>query len=207
MEETDQGDSILMTEYVEYRWSSPTYSHPDIANAILSLINDRYTGGKICELGCGSGWVCHRLAEKGFETTGVDLSESGIEVAKSINVEGARFVRESIDAGLPDRIGLVGECDIVMSNDVIEHLYRRSDLVEAAKGLLKPGGVMITATPYHGYVKNLAIAVLGKTDAHFDPLWDGGHIKFFSENTFSKLLQSHGFLVSDFKHVGRTIGL
>jgi 2-polyprenyl-6-hydroxyphenyl methylase/3-demethylubiquinone-9 3-methyltransferase len=34
-------------------------------------------------------------------------------------------------------------------------------------------------TPYHGYVKNLALAVTGQLDRHWQPWRDGGHIKFF----------------------------
>ncbi|MGB5107293.1 MAG: class I SAM-dependent methyltransferase, partial [Candidatus Zixiibacteriota bacterium] len=119
------------------------HSHPDIAARILSLFDNYKDGSTVCELGCGSGWVCHRLAERGFDTVGVDLSESGIQTARREGIKGARFIRDAIDSGLPGRMGLAGQCDVVLSNDVIEHLYRPADLIEAARGLLKPGGVMI----------------------------------------------------------------
>jgi 2-polyprenyl-3-methyl-5-hydroxy-6-metoxy-1,4-benzoquinol methylase len=196
-----------MTEYVEYHYSSPGHSHPDIAEAVLKLVGQKLPGGKICELGCGSGWLSHRLAERGYETLGVDLSESGIRVAQSAAIEGARFLHESIDAQLPKRIGLTAPFDLVLSNDVIEHLYRPLDLLEAAKGMLAPGGVLLIATPYHGYLKNLAIVALGKADQHFNPLWDGGHIKFFSPTTLTQLLQKNGFKVEGFEYVGRFYAL
>lgn len=192
-----------MTEYIEYHYSSPCHSHPDVAEAILKLVGQTLRGGKICELGCGSGWLCHRLAESGYETVGVDLSQSGIRAAQSVAIEGARFVRESIDAELSQRLGLTKAFDLILSNDVIEHLYRPADLLEAAKGMLAPGGTLLTATPYHGYLKNLAIVGLGKSDQHFNPLWDGGHIKFFSPATLTQLLQKNGFRVEGFAYVGR----
>ena len=46
--------------------------------------------------------------------------------------------------------------------------------------LAEPGGTAIVSTPYHGYWKNLAMALSGKLDAHFTALWDHGHIKFWS---------------------------
>jgi 2-polyprenyl-3-methyl-5-hydroxy-6-metoxy-1,4-benzoquinol methylase len=183
------------------------HSHPDIAAEILSIIDRQKRGGVVCELGCGSGWLCHRMAEKGFETIGVDLSESGIKSARSLAVKGARFIHEAIDVSLPKRIGLTGQCDIVVSNDVIEHLYRPADLIEAARGLLRPAGILICATPYHGYLKNLAIALLGRGDRHYDPLWNGGHIKFFSPATLTGLLRDTGFVVGDFNYVGRFYGM
>jgi 2-polyprenyl-3-methyl-5-hydroxy-6-metoxy-1,4-benzoquinol methylase len=195
-----------MTNYVEYSYSAPTHSQPDIATAVLKMIREKLHGGTICELGCGSGWLCHRLAALDYDVVGVDLSSSGIRAAQSANIEGARFVQDSIDAGLPERVDLRGQCDLVLSNDVIEHLYRTADLPEAARGLLRPGGVLIITTPYHGYLKNLAIAALGYGDRHYNPLWDGGHIKFFSPATLTVLLQGQGFKVDEFRFVGRFYG-
>ena len=58
-------------------------------------------------------------------------------------------------------------------------------------------------TPYHGYLKNLAIALTGRWDSHHDPLWEGGHIKFFSPATITRLLAGAGFAVQSIERVGR----
>ncbi|MFN3682011.1 MAG: hypothetical protein ACK4VP_08235, partial [Nitrospira sp.] len=65
------------------------------------------------------------------------------------------------------------------------------------------GGVAIVSTPYHGYWKNLALALSGKMDAHFTALWDHGHIKFWSIRTLRQLLQEAGFSEIRFLRVGR----
>jgi hypothetical protein len=57
-------------------------------------------------------------------------------------------------------------------------------------------------TPYHGYLKNLALAISGKMDKHFTALWDGGHIKFFSVVTMKSLLISEGYEDIKFKFAG-----
>jgi len=69
--------------------------------------------------------------------------------------------------------------------------------------LTAPGGVALVSTPYHGYWKNLALAVTGRLDAHFTALWDDGHIKFWSINTLRLLLQEAGFTNIRFERVGR----
>ena len=51
----------------------------------------------------------------------------------------------------------------------------------------------IISTPYHGYLKNLVLALSGRLDAHFTALWDGGHIKFWSKRTLRILLEEVGF--------------
>lgn len=65
------------------------------------------------------------------------------------------------------------------------------------------GGTAILSTPYHGYWKNLAMALTGKMDAHFTALWDHGHIKFWSMNTLTALLKETGFCNIGFKRAGR----
>ncbi len=61
----------------------------------------------------------------------------------------------------------------------------------------------ILSTPYHGYWKNLALALTGKMDAHFTALWDGGHIKFFSLPTLETVLREAGAQKISFRRVGR----
>jgi 2-polyprenyl-6-hydroxyphenyl methylase/3-demethylubiquinone-9 3-methyltransferase len=59
------------------------------------------------------------------------------------------------------------------------------------------------STPYHGYFKNLALAISNKLDDHFTALWHGGHIKFWSRRTLTKLLTDNGFRVVGFSGIGR----
>ena len=83
--------------------------------------------------------------------------------------------------------------DAVLSTEVVEHVYSPRQWAAAAYASLKPGGVLICSTPYHGYLKNCALALSGKLDAHFTALWDGGHIKFWSLRTLKALLEETGF--------------
>lgn len=62
---------------------------------------------------------------------------------------------------------------------------------------------MIITTPYHGYIKNLMLSLLDKWDSHIDPLWDGGHIKFWSKRTLTALLTQSGYDVKEFAGIGR----
>lgn len=52
--------------------------------------------------------------------------------------------------------------DLVVSTEVIEHLYPPELLVRFARESLDPGGRLIVTTPHHGYWKNLALAATGK---------------------------------------------
>ena len=93
--------------------------------------------------------------------------------------------------------------DVVVSTEVVEHVYSPRQWAAAALTTLKPGGLLICSTPYHGYVKNCVLAFTGKLDAHFTALWEGGHIKFWSRRTLTSLLKETGFQVVAFRGAGR----
>ncbi len=76
---------------------------------------------------------------------------------------------------------------------MVEHLYSPRLFARTVFNLVQPGGVAIVSTPYHGYLKNLILAVTGKLDSHFTALWDHGHIKFLSVRTLGQLMAEAGF--------------
>jgi 2-polyprenyl-3-methyl-5-hydroxy-6-metoxy-1,4-benzoquinol methylase len=188
-----------------------TYQNSNLANAhsflmtpLLSMLpqSTNYLGQEIrvLDLGCGNGSLSNVIAEKGYEVLGVEESEQGFRIA-SKNFPNCHFIQASI-YDLPYN-ELQHSFDIVLAVEVIEHLFYPKELVRAAKQCLKPNGRLILTTPYHGYWKNLALALTGKMDRHFHVLWDGGHIKFFSVATLTTLLESEGYTNIDFKFAGR----
>jgi hypothetical protein len=73
--------------------------------------------------------------------------------------------------------------DAAMSTEVIEHLFSPHLLPCYARETLAAAGYLIISTPYHGYLKNLALSVFNKWDFHHGPLWHGGHSSFGAEST------------------------
>ena len=187
--------------YTEFEWHAEGAGNGDsgekLTAVFVELVKKLEGVGSICDLGCGNGHITGRLAKLGFRVVGVDASSSGIAVARRA-YQGVEFVEALIDRQLS-----LGQFDLVVSSDVIEHMYRPSDLLEAASALLKPGGQILLGTPYHGYLKNLVLAASGKMDAHFSVLHDGGHIKFFSVKTLSYLMTNYGFTDLSFTFYGR----
>jgi len=187
--------------YTEFEWHAEGAGNGEsgekLTRVFIELVKKLGGVQSICDLGCGNGHITGRLAALGYRVTGVDASASGIQIAQRA-YPGVEFVHALIDRDLS-----LGQFDLVISSDVIEHLYRPSDLLEATSSLVKPGGQVLLGTPYHGYLKNLVLAATGKMDAHFSALHDGGHIKFFSVSTLSRLVRSHGFEDLRFTYYGR----
>ena len=130
----------------------------------------------------------------------MEQSESGIKFANQ-SFPNYHFIQGSVYDQPPHNFK--NTFDIVISAEVIEHLYYPRELVKYARHCLKPGGFLIITTPYHGYWKNLLLSLTGKMDSHFTSLWDGGHVKFFSVKTLSSLLESEGFTNLQFDFAGR----
>lgn len=155
---------------------------------------------RVLDIGCGNGSLSHVIAQNGYEVVGVEESESGFKFA-GLSYPDCQFIQASI-YDLPYS-QLENSFDIVISSEVVEHLFYPRELLKAAKKCLKPNGRLILSTPYHGYLKNLALAISNKMDSHFTVLQDGAHIKFFSVKTLTTLLSSEGYKDIKFSFAGR----
>lgn len=181
--------------------ADPCHSHsyllPKLKEIIRTLSFAR--GTKIFELGCGNGAMANALADMGFDVTGVDPSKQGISQA-NINYPHIKLFAGSAYENLTERFGLF---PLVISLEVVEHVYAPRKYANTIWNMLSVNGIVIISTPYHGYCKNLALALTGKLEKHFSPLWDNGHIKFWSEKSLRALLTETGFEIVAFERVGR----
>jgi 2-polyprenyl-3-methyl-5-hydroxy-6-metoxy-1,4-benzoquinol methylase len=185
-----------------FKTVSPVYVHQYIAEPVLKLLN-KDINRSILDLGCGNGALVNRLLNSGFNAYGTDASVSGIELASQSLP--ARFALQDLSKDdLPEKFENLN-FDTIISTEVIEHLYDPRKFIEFSKKILvkNGGGQIILSTPYHGYLKNLLLSMAGKWDQHANPLFDGGHIKLWSKNTLTKLLNEQGFKVTDFVGCGR----
>ncbi|MDR4463470.1 MAG: class I SAM-dependent methyltransferase [Nitrospira sp.] len=177
---------------------SHAYLVPSLLN-ILSAISLPLHDRRVFELGCGNGAVAAMLAEQGYETIGVEVSTQGLEQARR------RYPHLSLQSGsaYDDLAATYGRFPVVVSLEVVEHLYAPRVFAKTLYALVESSGTAIVSTPYHGYWKNLGLALTGRMDDHFTALWDHGHIKFWSMKTLSALLLEAGFKDISFMRVGR----
>lgn len=203
---------MVATSSVEnYGWDAKSpescdYLGPEIL-ARLHALRPR----RVVDLGSGNGTLSGLMAGAGYDVVGVEVDRLGVEFARK-SFPSARFYNFGVQddpaellasefpgTGLDTDRGF----DVAVSTEVVEHLYSPHQLPRYASRVLKPGGHLILSTPYHGYLKNLAIALLDKWDTHHTPLWHGGHIKFWSRTTLSRLFAENRFEVIGFSGVGR----
>lgn len=184
-----------------YHAAHAGHMHAQILPCLFQFTGSIRPETRILDVGCGNGYICGEFLKRGCNVVGIDLSPSGIEIARQSHV-GGRFEILAADDQL---LATLGEdpFDLVISTEVVEHLYDPRAYALGCFGALKTGGKFICTTPYHGYLKNLAISVAERWDQHADPLWDGGHIKLWSRRTLTQLLEETGFRQIQCRGIGR----
>jgi 2-polyprenyl-3-methyl-5-hydroxy-6-metoxy-1,4-benzoquinol methylase len=194
------GKGLKKMDAKEYHYNPPKAEHhyayllPQVLNVLRTRDSKR-----VFELGCGHGYIADRLNKEGFDVTGVDPSEQGIALGRQSYPALKIFEGSAYD----DLQASFGTFPTVLSLEVVEHVYDPRAYAKTLYNLVEPGGIAVVSTPYHGYFKNVAIAIAGKWDAHHSPLWDHGHIKFWSIRTLDTLLREAGFKLIEFRRVGR----
>jgi len=99
----------------------------------------------VCDLGCGTGEMCLRLAQSGYDVIGVDLSEDMLQIARAKCQNAGYdvlFLRQDIT-----KLDLFGTVDVfVCMTDTINHITDRKslmDMVRSFDNFLNPGGLFL----------------------------------------------------------------
>lgn len=106
---------------------------------------------KVLEIGCAEAGVLKAFLELGHQCTGIELSESRIELAKS-------FLKEEFENGRVDFIAkdiydidpgkdIPHRFDLIILKDVIEHIYDQQKFVHRLKEFLNPDGKVFFGFP------------------------------------------------------------
>ncbi|MCS3708405.1 2-polyprenyl-6-hydroxyphenyl methylase/3-demethylubiquinone-9 3-methyltransferase [Salinibacter ruber] len=182
-----------------YSDSECGHAHSYLLPKVEDILKD-LAPASIFDLGCGNGSVAAYLEEDGYEITGVDPSEDGIQQARRAYPNLDVHVGSAYD----DLADEYGQYDVTLSLEVVEHVYSPTKYAKTVFNLTRPGGHAVISTPYHGYLKNLLIALKGAWGKdHYSPLWKNGHIKIWTPKTLRKLIRDAGFRQINTHRVGR----
>ena len=112
------------------------------ANWILDLVERRRAPGKMLEVGCGHGLLLDEARRRGWDVTGLELSERSAQWARDqLGLEVREEPLESLDPREE------GSWDAVLMIDVLEHLEDPADAITRCRRLLAPDGVLCVVTP------------------------------------------------------------
>ena len=117
-------------------------------------------GRRALDVGCGGGLLTEALAARGAETTGIDLADEALEVAKLHSLEsGVKASYRAISAEALAEESPAGY-DLVCCLEMLEHVPDPASVLCAIATLVKPGGTVVLST-INRNPKAYALAVLG----------------------------------------------
>ena len=137
-------------------------------------------GRRFIDIGCATGVLVKHMADRAWESMGVELCEGSAEYGRrQRGVDIRTGTLES--AAFPDAY-----FDLIHSSHVIEHVPEPGAFVDEIRRVLKPGGWCVTVTPS---VTGLQARLLGRH-------WRSAiadHVHLFSPSGLQRLFDERGF--------------
>ena len=188
-------DNISQYGYSEYVRNKHLY---------VNLFNRRldellfHTGGRrgrLLDVGCATGTLLELARLRGWDVHGVDISEYATSIARDYYCLDV-FTGELVDAEYGE-----GQFDVVVMDDLIEHVADPVSLVRESRRILKPGGMLTLNTPNRAGLWHL---LMGRRWFHYRQM---EHTFFFSPAVMADLLERHGFEVLEIHSSSKIIDL
>jgi SAM-dependent methyltransferase len=149
-------------------------------------------GEKLLDVGCGTGAFSIAAASRGYQTLGLSWDERNQRVAREraalCRTSGTAFdVLDVRQLGI--RQDLVGQFDLAICLETIEHILDDRKLLQEIFACLKPGGRLLLTTPYYHYR-----AITPEDDGPFVTEETGWHVRRgYSPAMLEELCSSAGF--------------
>ena len=99
---------------------------------------------KILDIGCGGGLIIEPMTRLGAQVTGVDASSRNINIAKEHAKKSSLDITYLNDK--PESLSSEKKFDIILNLEVVEHVEDVDLYLNSCFKLLKPKGIMFTAT-------------------------------------------------------------
>jgi SAM-dependent methyltransferase len=137
-------------------------------------------GGRLLDVGCGSGGFLARMAVLGWRAEGVDPDPAAVASARQAGVDVTRGTLANLDPGEQ-------AFDAITLSHVIEHLRDPAEDLRRANLLLRPGGLLWIATPN---LEGLGRRRFGRDWRGLEP---PRHLVMFTRASLERLVRSAGF--------------
>jgi len=109
-----------------------------------------FAGKRVLDIGCAYGAFSIEFARRGAQVTGLDVNEKWLRMA-GLHAQGeadCTFLRCDASAYAARRLlAASGPFDLMVLNDVFEHIYDTAALLDNMAHLLRPGGVVYYKVP------------------------------------------------------------
>ena len=160
--------------------------------ATVARLREMSGGGKLVDVGIGTGLLLHLAGEAGFAPLGVEISPGAAVKARE-------------EFGVEVRVGDFLDTDIgapasaITMADVLEHTRDPRRFLTRAAELLRPGGALFVAVPNHRSTLFWAADLLARVPglaSLVGRLYVPNHYYYFTPATLARLVESVGLRVA-----------
>jgi SAM-dependent methyltransferase len=161
--------------------------------AAVRRLRELTGGGRLVDVGIGTGLFLHLAREAGFSPLGVEISGPAAERARE---------EFGVDVWVGDFEEFAPEApvDAISMADVLEHTSDPRRFLEHAASVLRPGGALFVAVPNRRSTVFWAADVLARVP-QLGPLasrvYVPNHYTYFTPATLAQILRETGFDVVD----------
>lgn len=147
---------------------------------------------RVLEIGCGRGRFARALKERnGAEVWGIERDQNAAAEAREL------LDKVLVEDAMPAVAGLEQRSfDLVVCNDLLEHLPEPERLLVELRRVLDPGGRLLVSLPNMRYYKVLAHLLFSRDWKYRDSgVLDRTHLRFFTRCSMLRLLEECGYEV------------
>lgn len=157
-------------------------------------------GTRLLDVGAAHGWFVQAAAGRGFTALGLEPDHAVCEQAQRTGA----LVREGF---FPDVLTEGEQFEVIVFNDVFEHIPHSDALLAQCIERLAPGGLLVLNLPSSRGIFYRTSKLLHRVGAgaFFDRLWQKGmpspHLHYFHARNLTRLSARHGLALVDSAHL------
>ena len=157
----------------------------------------------VLEIGTSTGYISKILKERGNKITGIEIDR---EAGEQAQLYCERIIIGDVETLDLDTILSPASFDIIIFEDVLEHLKKPATTLKKIRKFIKPDGYLIVSLPNfcHGDV----LLNIIKGDFHYTPmgLLDETHLHFFGLKNIYSVFTDCGYQIKDLNTTNLNVG-
>lgn len=188
----------MKTDQTKYYDSGRTFtedSYDERLNCILAFLRRSkilellQPNARVLDIGCANALVLRSLPST-FQRTGVDIASSLLQRAQQAGIETVVSDFDNNPLPLPDDY-----YDLVLANDVIEHVLHTDHVINEINRVLKPGGNLVVSIPNINQPISCLMQFILDLTPMFAARYRCTHYRDFSNRLFTNILHVHGLAI------------
>jgi len=179
-------------EYYSYHLEDTDSATKKILLKIKSFVYKRgfsiENGTRILDVGCGNGEKVSKYLSEGAECYGVEINRKAVEMAnaKGVKAFNGDLLEQNFDSEF---------FDVIIMDNVFEHLMDPGKILKKTYGLLKKNGILVITIPNHSSF----------TRVLFGRYWLGYHVPChyfsYSPSTIKKIANANKLMITKTRYV------